>query len=234
MVLKITYHTFKKEVFDRIGERLKNKLFYWSLFDQSTWEEMDQPDFLPSFKVGKREVLSILKMSPSISKLVKADKDEFYKDFVESELLTNYLLSAQIKQKMGKTLKGIIDASNFRKRVFPDIIVKRTRLGRVNIEIKGLVSAKNLLNRVENEVIINIKQYKRWYNNFLLIILFPSCRNDNPDRICQLISGYYVYEKLISQTNTNRNVLCDCINNSGNKHTLNKLVEKILNYIKNN
>lgn len=234
MALKIAYHTFKKEVFNKIRERPKNKLFYWSLFDQSTWEEIDQPDFLPSFTVGKREVLSILKISPSINKLVKVDKNEFYKDFVESELLTNYLLSAQIEQKMRRRLKGTIATSNFRKRVFPDIIVKKTRLGRVNIEIKGLVSAKNLLNRVENEVIINIKQYKRWYNNFLLIILFPSCPNDNPDRVCQLIAGYYVYEKLISQTNTKRNVLCDCINNSGNKHTLNKLVEKILNYIENN
>ena len=234
MGAKIAYTTFRKEIFSKIRERQKNKLFYWSLFDPSTWEEIDRPDFLPRFTVGKKEVLSILKISPPIKKLIKVDKDGFFKNFVESEFLTNYLLSAQIEQKMKKRLRGKIAISNLGKRVFPDIIIKKTRLGRVNIEIKGLVSAKSLLNRVEDEVIIKIRKYKRWYNNLLLIILFPSCPNDNPDRVHELIAGYYIYEKLMYQTNTNRNVLCACIHNIGNKYTLNKLVERILNYIKNN
>ena len=234
MATKISYNTFKKEVFNKIREKQKNKLFYWSLFDHSTWEEIDQPHCLPKFSVGKREVFSILQISPSIKKLVKLDKDGFYKDFVESETLTNYLLSAQIEQKMKKGLKGNIDIPNLEKRVFPDIIIKETRLGRINIEIKRLVSAKNLFDRVKIEVIAKIRQYKRWYNRFLLIILFPSCQGDNPDRVNELIAGYYVYEELMSQKNTKRNVLCACINSTGNKHTLNKLVERILNYIKNN
>ncbi len=232
--MKIAYNTFKKEVFNKIRERQKNKLFYWSLFDPSTWEEIEQPNFLPRFKSGKREVLSILKISPSLKKLIRQGKDEFYEYFVQSELLTKYLLSAQIGYRSNKKLRGKLVVSKLGKTIFPDIIIKETRLGRVNIEIKGLVSAKNLLNRIEDEVIIKIEKYKRWYNNFLLIILFPSCPKDVPDRVHDLVSGYYVYERLMKKPATKRNVLCACVHHSGNKHTLNKLVEKILNYLQNN
>lgn len=232
--MKILYSTFKKEIFNKVREREKNKLFYWSLFDPSTWEEIDQPHHLPNLNSGKREVLSILKISPTINSLIKKNKDSLYEYFVESERMTNYLLSAQIEQKMKKRLKGKVVISDFTKRVFPDIMIKETRLGRINVEIKGLVTAKNLLNRVENEVIINIDRYKRWYNNLLLVILFPSCREDSPDRVHELVSGYYVYERLLFRKDTKRNVLCACIHNIGNKHTLNKIVEKILNYIESN
>ena len=230
----IPFRVFWKEVFGKIGDKKKNTLFYWSLFDPSSWEEIEHPNHLPSLARSKGKVLKILRVSPTIKRLLTQDRDSFYKNFVQSEFLANYLLAAQVRARMGRKLSGKIDIANIEETVFPDIIIRGMRVGRVNIEIKGTVSAKNLLERTSNEVIVQLKKNKRDYKKFLLLLIFPACRGETGERIEELIGGYYVYEKLIDQQGLRglkRQVLCRCIQEGGNKFTLNALVKKVVNYI---
>jgi hypothetical protein len=231
----ISFFDFKKYIFNNISEKEKNFLFYWSLFDQSSWEDLPTPSYLPKFKRAKTQVLKILsKNKKFFKKYINADKKEFYTTFVISELLTNFLLAAQVKKKMGRKIKGVVDKYNLERRIFPDMIIKGTKIGHVYIEIKGITSASDLKDRIETDVINKIRKYKRKYDKLLLLLLFPILSEDNHDRIYQLIKGYYVYENFLGNPEkAYRKVLCNCIAIKSKTYMLNKLVARILNYLSN-
>lgn len=235
-----SFPLFKKEIFDKINEEEKNVLFYWSLIDASTWEDYPSPSYYPDFLRGKRRVLSLLKRSNFIKKnyfTSGLNKEKFYKNFVQSEFLTNYLLAAQIERKIKAKIKGEIDKVNLGKADFPDVRIKNTKAGIVNIEIKGILSAGSLKNRVTDEIIPKIKGYKKKYRNLLLLLLFLVCPSENSDRVQQLIGGYYLYEELMKdamrETKEARcKALCQCFPEKYlKKYSLEKLTEKIYSFL---
>jgi len=232
------YSTFKKEVFDKLSEKERNVLFFWSLFEPSSWEEGEAPDFTPNFLRGRKRVLRILKRkSSAYRKYIKKDK-KFDKKFIWNELLTNYLLTAQLEDDIKKNkLRGIL-YKNLRKIIFPDLLLKKG-LEKIPIEIKGLVACSSLKERVKDEVIKNIEKNNRQkgkkFNKFLLLFLFPLCLKDNHFRINQLVEGYYVYEDLINyKTRIKNNVLCQCISEKYEQQfSMNCLSKRILKVIYN-
>lgn len=233
----LTYKTFKREVFNKLGERKRNTLFYWSLFDPSSWEESSQPKHFPNFTKGQSSVVNILKCSKAVKKhtKTKTDKDNFKRQFIYSELLTNYLLAAEIELKLKTSrLKGSADVNNLEKTAFPDIIIKKTRIGRVSIEIKGKIGAKRLTDRIKDEVVPKVINNKRDFNNFLLLILFPVCKQESGMRVEELVGGYYVFEDLLTKSGQklNRKVLSKAIQTQGNKYTLSSIACRVANFIK--
>lgn len=238
------FDQFKEEIFDRINEKERNDLFYWSCFDESTWEEVNPPEFLPNFKEGEKRVLSIFKKSKSFKELIKKDQN-FCKKFIWSEVLLNYLIASQIENEMKRNeFKGEISKEDIKKFIFPDIIVKVQFQKKIPIEIKRTISAANLVGRVKEEVIEGIKKYnknqketEKRFENFLLLLIFPVLRKENSVRINQLVEGYYIYEELIrKETAINCKVLCHCVTEKWNEQlsknfSLEKLGKRIFEQI---
>lgn len=232
-----TFNQFKKEVFNKLTDKEKNILFYWSSFDLSTWEEIEPPDYVPNFQRGKRRVLSLLKRKSKICRKLIKENENFCKDFVWSEFLLNYLVAAQIRKEMKKNkFKGKIYNEDFKRRDFPDIVIKGTPSGRIPLEIKRTVSGANLTERIEKEVIQGIKKHNKnqkttkKYRNFFLILIFPLCKIENPIRINQLIEGYYVYEEIIKlKAKVRCRTLCQCVSEKyAKEYGIDKLGERIL------
>lgn len=235
-----TFTQFKKEVFNKLTDKEKNTLFYWSSFDLSTWEEIEIPRCMPNFERGKRRVLSILKRkSKTCRKLIK-ENGNFCKDFVWSEFLSNYLVAAQIKEMKKNKFRGKIYSKDLEKREFPDITIKGTGIGRIPLEIKRAVSGTNLTERVEKEVIEGIKEYNRnkkalrKYRNFILILIFPLCKREDTSRINQLIKGYYLFEEIIRlKAKVRCKTLCQCVSEKyAEEYGLDKLGERIFEQFK--
>ena len=226
-----TFITFQKEVFNKLSDKEKSVLFFWSLLDPSSWEETEETDHLPNPLRGRRRVLNILKnKSLTFKKSIKKYKD-FDKKFIWNEFLTNYLLTAQLQKEIKKEkLKGLL-YKNLRQTTFPDLKLRK-ELEIIPIEIKGMIACSNLKDRLKDEVIENIKKNKKGdekYKTFLLILLFPLCLKENYFRINQLVEGYYVYEELVNlHTKIKCNVLCQCISEKYNdKYSLSYLSKRI-------
>lgn len=221
--MKILYNDFKIECFDKLSPKERNKLFYWSLMDTSSWEEYP-PDYYPDDKEGFKSVVATLRKSKKIYKIIKKDK-KFIREFVDQEFLTNYILAAAIENKSKGQWKP--DISNLEKAVFPDVKLQNKPRNPVEIEVKGMLSTLNLKERIENEILPILKNDGHKY--FLLLLLFPLCPTDKPERISHLIGGYYIYEKIMQQSGTKRQVFCQCISldNTNNEYILDKLVTRI-------
>ena len=218
------YKVFKKEVFDNITSAEKNLLFYWSLTDISSWEEVP-PSYYPNSDAGHRKVIQILEKSPCIKKIIEEDREYFMKRFVMGEFLTNFLLAAELELILENAWK--LDLVNLRRAVFPDVVFNNN--GKVvSIEIKGMISASNLKQRINDELPYLSDGV---CDNFLLLLLFLVCPNDNPDRVNQLIEGYYVYEALVSEKDKRRQVFCQCFTedkDTEGKYSLEKLASRIV------
>jgi len=230
-----TYKIFLKEIFFKLENKEKNELFYWSLLDYSSWEDGNTPFFMPNFNRGKKRVLAILKKkSKNFKKRIEKNPDKFYKLFIEKEFLANYLLGAELENKLKEDYqkKWEVDTKNIESKstIFPDIIMRSYRGLRINIEIKGKISASNLADRIEEYVLERIIDKKRGYTRFLLLLIFPVCPKENARRVNQLIEGYYIYEKLLKGKFGRRRVICNCLEEKNYKgdFSFSKLVEKII------
>ncbi len=232
-----SFSVFKRELYEKLDDAEKNRLFYWSLFDPSSWEESETtsialPDYLPSIPVRKRSILGILKKSPVIKRdFIDTNGDEFFTKFANGETLSNYILAAALIDHLRS--RGITgyQAINLEKQTFPDVHLRKKPRKNVFIEIKGLVGTSNLRDRIKDEVQANLKNGGRKFKHFCLVLIFPCAKNE-ARRINQLIEGYYVYEWIIKRsTKNNRRVLCCCIRrqNSTDGFSLSKLVERIVN-----
>lgn len=232
-----SFSVFKKELYDKLDDAQKNRLFYYSLFDPSSWEESELtgnalPDYLPSIPVRKRSILGILKKSATIKRdFIATNGDEFFTKFANGETLSNYLLAAAILDHLkGKGIVGY-QPIDLEKQTFPDVHLRKKPRKNVYIEIKGLVGTSNLRDRIKDEVQANLKNGGRKFKNFCLVLIFPCAKNE-ARRINQLVEGYYVYEWIIKRsTKNNRRVLCCCIRrqNSTDGFSVSKLVERIVN-----
>lgn len=240
----VNYIEFKKEIFHGLTNKEKNYLFYWSLFDSSVWEEVN--DYFPNIEKGHKRVIKILKRSEKIKKLILKDSDYFVKVFLQGEFLSNYLLAAELEKHLDNTWK--LDVNHIQGTSSGDAVFQNNK-HIVTLEIKGILSAADLMGRIQDEVVPHLG--KESYTNFILLLLFPACRGDNLSRINQLIKGYYIYEeilvngsrlssilsKLLSQCNPfannlkNRQVFCQCftdkVKDRIHDYTLENLSERI-------
>jgi hypothetical protein len=220
-----THSIFENEVYGQLAPDEKNLLFYWSLIDNSSWEEVPPPYF-PDATKGHEKVIQILKRSPQIKNIIAKDADYFLKRFIQGEFLANYLLACELESKLNNS--WVLDVANLQKTDPPDVVFKKSE-AIVSLEIKGMLSAANLKERIVTEV----KPYlgNKNYDNFLLLLLFPVCPRENPSRVNQLIEGYYIYEEIIKDDKKRRQVFCQCFTESkrrGNGFTLDNLAERIV------
>jgi len=226
-VMKIPNYKDFKEGVEKLTATEKDLLFYWSLIDSSGWEEV--PTYFPEVNKGYELVIQILNKIPKIEELIKKDKNLFLQSFIEAEFLTNFLLSIELENELNK--EWVLDIASLHKTIAPDIIFNRSGKPKVGLEIKGLLSATNLMDRVKKEVKPLVKVNS--YENFLLLLLFPICPKENPARINQLIEGYYVYEEFIGDGRKNRKVICQCFTDEeksrGEIYSLNNLAKRIVN-----
>jgi len=238
------YTIFKNEVYNQLKPDEKTLLFYWALIDDSSWEEVPPPYF-PDAAEGHAKVIQILKKSSQIKDIIVDDPDYFLKRFVQGEFLANYLLACELEAKLNGS--WALDIANLQKTDPPDVIFKKDEAV-VSLEIKGMLSAANLKDRIIREV----KPYlgNKNYDNFLLLLLFPVCPRENPSRVNQLIEGYYIYEEIIRKENSplyllqqllprfayslrdkRRQVFCQCFtenNRRGSGFTLDNLAGRIV------
>ena len=181
----------------------------------------------------KQSILGILKKSPRIKKtfIDTGKREEFFAKFANGEILTNYLLAAALSEHLrNKGISGY-QPVDIEKQTFPDVHMRKGGRKNVYLEIKGIIGASNLRDRVNDEVWVNLKKGRRKYKDFCLILIFP-CDKQEARRINQLIEGFYIYEWLIKRsTKNNRRVLCCCIRrqNGSDGFSLSKLVERIVN-----
>ena len=123
-----------------------------------------------------------------------------------------------------------MNIQNLQSFTFPDIKFSRESVI-ANIEVKGILGTSNLIKRIDLEVIPKVKN--KDCDNFLLLILFPCCPNEDPIRVKQLIEGYYVYEKILNNGHKKRKVLCQCFTSESQLHddyfTVENLTERIVN-----
>lgn len=238
-----SFTIFNNEIFSKLTPKEKNILFYWSLFDPSTWEGVsteETPRFMPNLLRGKKRVLSIIKRKSSFFKKQlknKENSDKFYEIFAYGEFLTNYLLASMLEEIKKKRIDGRVDKFSLTKPVFPDIIFITNKNNKIAIEIKGMpAGTSNLKQRINNEIIKKFKNKKNKYSYLLLLLLFPVCLNEKPFRINSLIKGYYVYEDII-KNKIKCNVLCECVceNNLENyslKNLTNKVIDNLVGFNK--
>lgn len=224
-----TYDFVKSEVFEKINREETESLFFCSLFDSSSWEETTRERFLDDFLKCKQEALSIIRQNGALNKELSKNEDQFCAEFVESERLTNYLLSYLIEKNSDGKISA--DGKKLSKSIkeFPDITLNREDKTPIYIEVKRLISADDLQNRIQDEVIGAINRNKSKYSNLLLLLLFPVLFGEKADRIYQLIKGYYIYEKIVcNEAGIVCKVLCRCHKPSDNEHNLLSLTSKIL------
>ncbi len=220
------YSVFKN-LFKDLSQDEKDFLFYWSLIDASTWEEV--PIYFPDLSNGHKEMLPIFKKDAEIKATIEADEATFLNNFCSGESLANFILAGELELKLGDS--WILDESNLNQTIWPDIIFKNKDGLKADLEIKRLVSAANLFNRINEEVRPNLGGDN--CNNFLLLLLFPIFPKEHPQRINQLIEGYHVYEKILESNGKKRQVLCQCFTANDKERvenlTLNNLAERIVN-----
>ncbi|OGC51774.1 hypothetical protein A2982_00645 [candidate division WWE3 bacterium RIFCSPLOWO2_01_FULL_39_13] len=227
MKLKIPAYTiFKEEIFKKLTSKRKNALFCWSLLDTSSWEEIP-PKYYPDYKNGHKKVIEIMKMGKSIKELVDEDMNYFIRRFVNGEFLSNFLLAAELENQLDSSWR--LDLDNLQQAVFPDVLfISKSNSRKVNIEVKGVISASNLKNRIEDEVIPHLRDEN--YKEFVLLLLFPVCPGENPNRVNQLIEGYYIYETVMNKGG--QKVLCQCIKQDADgdrkAFSLEKLVGRLI------
>ena len=151
-----SFKVFKREIYNKISEAEKNRLFYWSLFDPSSWEESELtasalPAYLPSMPRRKQSILGILKKSPRIKKtfIDTGKREEFFAKFANGEILTNYLLAAALSEHLrNKGISGY-QPVDIEKQTFPDVHMRKGGRKNVYLEIKGIIEAENM-----NDVVV--------------------------------------------------------------------------------
>jgi len=211
---------FKRKVFDMLNENELNELFYYSLFDLSSEEEV--PNHLKPERIEEK-VISLLKSrcKEFYDRYVKRDKDLFLREFVFSDILLKHLLAIKLKKKGIKFGKG-----------FPDISISND--SKTAIEVKRLISSSNLRERMKNEVVENLRLDSHGFDKFLLVLLFPILQQENPARINQLVEGYYYLEdylKVVCKIEDCK-VLCQVVAKANQSpFNLEELVGRILKLI---
>ncbi len=236
---KVKYTEFRNLVFRNISsEKDKHKLFYYSLFDPSSWEEV----FTKTMNIEKfmKELQeNIYKTLKSVSKEFwkkylrgqyknEPRKDYFFKECVYTDMLCKFLIACELEERKIAVQKSGVT----RKELYPDIICRKGQ-EKVFIEIKRIISGNNFRNVVK-ETIEKIKN-NREAEKVIICLIFPSWKGDgNYQRMSQLIKGYYFVEDYIEKEISRKiKVICHYITkNYSPAFSFRSFISKLVDNIK--
>jgi len=240
---KVKYGEFVQSIYTPLPPNERHELFYYSLFDPSSWEDLEGRILrLRDFQQWVGEgVIELIKrrnqiffrkyIEPKGRKNREERKEHFLASLVHSEDLCNFMIASALREK-----RIDIPFKTIGKRSFPDLTINVRGVPKASIEIKRLVGCSNLKERIDDEVITALKRGK--INKLFLLLVFPVLRGDNPYRIHQIIGGYYVFEEYI-QSKTRKQmrikVLCKCIEGEyhrDSRHSFESLIETLVENLK--
>lgn len=224
----LSYERLKEDIFEKISPKEKEDLFFSSLFDPSSWEEIHKVHFSKDFAKYQNTALKTLRKNQGIKKEIRKNKEVFCRDFIQSERLSNYLLAYQIEKSSNQEIQADATKLSKMERDFPDISLQNGE-NIAFIEVKRLITADDLEERVKNEVIGAINKDKDKFQKIILLLLFPVLPREKAHRIYQLVKGYYVYQTIIcKETDINCKVLCNCFKPDDEIHNLEELGKRIV------
>ena len=191
------YKEFVSDIFNKLSPSQKHEIFYYSLFDPSSWEEWEREDRerYPKFQeeVDKKVVDMVKGVTPRFyRKHAKSERRrmKFLRTFVYGGDLCCFLLAAALNEKKITT--------RISKSGFPDLVVATKGEEKVGVEVKRLLSCANIREHICDEIVEPLKGGV-WKKNIKLLFLFPQFGKENPSRIQQIIKGFYVLEDYMSE-----------------------------------
>ena len=204
-----------KEIYKEIEEKDKHKIFYYSLFDISSFI------FIEKMSRLGRELSEIdRKINEEIPKLFlkrgikRTDKLAFVRRNVYSDRLCRFLIAIELKKK---GVECSISEEG-------DIEVNKSI-----VEIKRIVAGAQLSKYVEEIV----KKYEGSNKNLVLLLIFPQIGEEDVERISKLTEIYYVVEKFLSFKIERVKVICQYITREElENYNLSNLIERIVKVIK--
>jgi len=213
-VKPLSFQKFK-EIYKEIEERDKHKIFYYSLFDISSFIFVEKMS-----KLGKELSEIDRKINEEIPKLFlkrgikRSDKLAFVRRNVYSDRLCRFLIAVELKKK---GIKCRISEEW-------DIEVNESI-----VEIKRIVAGAQLSKYVEEIV----KKYEGSNKNLVLLLIFPQIGEEDVERISKLTEIYYVIEKFLSFKIERVKVICQYITREElENYNLSNLIERIVKVIK--
>jgi hypothetical protein len=213
-VKPLSFQNFK-EIYKEIEEKDKHKIFYYSLFDISSFIFIEKMS-----KLG-RELSEIdRKINEEIPRLFlkrgikKTDKLAFVRRNVYSDRLCRLLIAIELEKK------GV----ECRMTEEGDIEVNKSI-----VEIKRIVAGAQLSKYVEEIM----KKYEGSNKNLVLLLIFPQIGEEDVERISKLTEIYYVIEKFLSFKIEKVKVICQYIAREEiENYNLSNLIERIVKVIK--
>jgi hypothetical protein len=231
MKSKISLQSFEK-LYKKIKQKQPhnlNTLFYYSLFDASSYESnglLSGKPF-PPLEIRKeieKNVIPIFKENDKKfwRNKIKGRKEKFLRSFVYSDKLCKYIIYCELKEKDIECKVSDIE----------DILIDSTI-----IEIKRLASGAQLKVHL-NDIIQKYNSENFLKFNLFLVLLFPQIGKEDSVRISQLIEIYYYLEdyltKVLKSGNRNIKVLCQYITKENlPPYNLNSFIERIHKCIQN-
>mgnify|MGYP001626481405 CR=1 FL=1 len=210
--LSLSFEEFEKWFKNR-SEKDKHTIFWCSLFDGSTFEELEKKE--NEIKIEFEDLKKIIKekvigsFPKRIKRRIKGDKEEFIRKFVYSDKLCKYALVSALKEK------GIKCKAN------DDIYL----LDKGVIEVKRLVSGSYLKEYIQR-FLEKIKEEKKKY---LILLLFPQIGEEIKFRVSQLIEVCYSLEDFLREKDENVKLLCYYVSKDYDEaYGLENLVKKII------
>lgn len=225
----MNYREFVSDIFDKLSPGQKHELFYFSLFDPSSWEEWGGLERYPKLKgeLDKRVVDLVTRVNPKFfKKHAKSDvrRTKFLRTFVYTGDLCRFMLVAALNEK--KILTRI--------RKFPDLVVVVKGEEIAGVEIKRLLSCANLEEHIYDEIVKPLKGGV-WKKDNRLLFLFPQLGEENPDRIQQIIKGFYLLEDYISEkARVETKLLCKYVekaHHEGSQYSFGGLIDDLSEWV---
>lgn len=223
------YKEFVSGIFNRLSPGQKHELFYFSLFDPSSWEEWGGLERYPKLKgeLDKRVVDLAKRVNPKFyKKHARSDvrRTKFLRTFVYTGDLCRCMLAAALNEKKIMT----------RIRKFPDLVVVVKGEEKAGVEIKRLVSCANLKEHIYDEIVEPLKGGV-WKKDNKLLFLFPQLGEEDPSRIQQIIKGFYLLEDYISErAGVETRLLCRYVekeHHEGSRYSFGGLIDNLSEWL---
>jgi len=225
------YGEFVSGIFNKLSPDQKHELFYFSLFDPSSWEEWER---YPELKEFQKE------LDGKVVNLVKGVNPKFYKKHAKSEVRKTkflrtfvytgdvccFMLAAALNEKKIVTR---IERSGF-----PDLVVAIKGEEKAGVEIKRLISCANLKEHIDDEIVKPLKGGV-WKKDNKLLFLFPQLGEEEPSRIQQIIKGFYILEDYISgKAGVGTRLLCRYVEkkyHEGSQYSFDGLIDNLSKWV---
>jgi len=227
----MNYREFVSDIFNRLSPSQKHELFYFSLFDPSSWEEGVRYPILKEFKeeLDERVVDLAKRVNPKFyRKITKSGvrKTKFLITFIYTGDLCCFMLAAALNEKK--------IVARTRKFGFPDLVVMVRGEEKAGVEIKRLISCASLKGRIDDEIVKPLNDGV-WEKDNKLLFLFPQLGDEDPSRIQQIIKGYYFLEDYINErTGVETRLLCKYVekkHHESSQYSFDGLIDKLSKWL---